>query len=264
MSATMHNHVRRGAFEFTHYVLREPTAFPEHQHKRSHMVIVYGGRWQDTSQGSPVELGAGEVLFHPARFVHASRAAEPDTELVLLRIDEEMTRAFCPLYGNVARDVHVPFEALRGAPDRIREELAHGDEAAQVILEALAMQIMALGSRTSGNGSSLPPPWLSIALSHIRRNATTPLTVGSIASHVGVSPSRLSHVFREVMGRSVTEYVRECRVRVAAAALRETSDPIGEVALACGFYDQAHLTRAFRTLRDMTPLQYRRAHRSQK
>ena len=258
----METHVHRGAFEFTHLVLRRPTAFPEHVHDRPHMVMLYGGRWRDTSQGRGVELGAGELLFHPARFVHASRAIEPGTELVLLQVDMEMTRAFCPMYGNVARDVHLPFEVLRGVPDRIREELAHGDEAAEVILESLAMQLMALGSRTSNAGASIPPPWLAEAINHVRKTATTPLTVKSIALHVGVSPSRLSHVFCAVMGRSVSAYIRECRVRAAAAALRETCDPIGEVALACGFYDQAHLTRAFRSLRNMTPMQYRRAHRS--
>lgn len=254
--------MRRGAFEFTHLHLRALTAFPEHRHNRPHMVIVYGGRWKETSSNGPIEVGAGEVLFHPAGFVHASNAGDPGTELVIVRVDLEMTQAFCPLYGNVARDVRLPFEVLRGIPDRIREELGHGDEAAAVILESLAMQMMALGSRTSGNGSWVPPLWLAEAIRHVRKALATPLTVRSLAASVGVSPSRLSHVFRAAMGRSVSEYIRECRVRAAAAALRETADPIGDVALACGFYDQAHLTRAFKTLRSMTPLEYRRAHRS--
>src|SRR5689334_973026 len=100
MSAIMHDRVRRGAFEFRHLVLREPESFPQHRHYRSYMIMVYGGRWQDTSQGKPVELGAGELLFHPARFVHASGAVESGTELVMLQVDEDMVRAFCPLYGN--------------------------------------------------------------------------------------------------------------------------------------------------------------------
>jgi AraC family transcriptional regulator len=254
-------HLRRGAFEFTHLLLREPRVFPEHRHDRPHMVMLYRGRWRDTSSGIRIDAAAGELLFHPARFVHASQALDPGTELILVQIDREMTQAFCPLYGNVARDVRLPFEVLRGAPERIREELRRGDEAAGIILESLAMQMMALGSRTAGAGSRLPPPWLADAINQVRERAGRPLTVRSIAAAVGVSPSRLAHVFQTAMGRSVTEYIRECRVRAAAAALRETTEPIGEVALACGFYDQAHLTRAFKTLRGMTPLQYRRTHR---
>ena len=251
--------LRRGAFEFTHLVLPQPTVFPEHRHDRPHIVLTYGGQWRDTSRTARFDIRAGEILFHPAQFVHAS-AVDQGTELIIVHVDLAMTLAFCPLYGNVARDVHLPFEALRGVPDRIREELHHGDEAAPVILESLAMQMMALGSRMPDAESRVPPPWMAEALSHIRDGIATPLTVRSIAAFVGISQSRLSLVFRTAMGRSVTEYIRETRVRAAATALRESNAPISEIALRCGFYDQAHLTRVFKTLRSVTPLQYRRTH----
>jgi len=224
--------------------------------------MVFGGAWTDWIGGRRIKLAPGEVLFHPAKFTHSSSAAAPGTEIVTLRMTEEMTRAFCPLYGNVARDVHLPFETLRGVPDRIREELIAADQAAPLILESLVIQLLALGSRTAGETCGIPPVWLPAAMTFIHEAYATPLTVRSIAARVGVSPSRLAHVFREVMGRPVAVYVRECRVRAAAAALRESGAPIGDVAFACGFYDQAHLSRAFKALRSMTPLQYRRAHRS--
>jgi AraC family transcriptional regulator len=201
------------------------------------------------------------MLFHPAQVAHAS-SVDRGSELVIVHIDLETTLAFCGLYGNVTRNIHLPFEVLRGVPDRIREELTHCDDAAPVILESLAMQMMALGSRTVSSGPHVPPPWLPRALSHIRDAITTPLTTRSIAAVVGVSPSRFSHVFRAVMRRSVSTYIRESRVRLAASALRNSDESISQIALNCGFYDQAHLTRAFKALRGMTPLRYRRASRS--
>lgn len=247
--------VRLGAFELSHLVFERPQAFPEHLHARPHLVMVFGGAWRDGGG----TVAPGEVLFHPARFAHATRAGA-GAEAVLMRVSVDMTRAFCPLYGNVARDVHLPFETLRGVPDRIREELIHFDEAAPFILESLAMQLLALGSRTAAGAASIPPVWLPAAMAYIQKMFAGPINARTIAAHVGVSPSRLAHVFRAVMGRSIAAYVRECRVRAAAAALRESATPIGDVALACGFYDQAHLSRAFKALRSMTPLQYRRSH----
>lgn len=243
-------------------VFAGPKTFAEHRHVRPHLVMVFSGAWTDTSNGRKTNVAPGEVLFHPEKFVHTSRAAALGTEIVMMRVGIDMTRAFCPLYGNVARDVHLPFETLRGVPDRIREELVSPDQAAPFILESLAMQLMALGSRTDAGAAAIPPVWLPAAMTFIQQAYATPLTVSAIAAHVGVSPSRLAHVFRAVMGRSIAVYVREYRVRAAAAALRESMAPIGDVAVACGFYDQAHLSRAFKALRSMTPLQYRRAHRA--
>lgn len=256
-------HLRQGAFEFVHLVLAETKTFEEHRHDLGHMVLLYRGAWTDVSSAGTIHLRPGELLFHPERFVHASRAAARNTEVVIIHVDHEMTRAFCPLYGNAARDVRLPFAAVRGTPERIREELLRRDEAAApIIIESLMMQLCALGSRTSASSLSVPPSWLASVLTFIRQELASPLTVEMIAAHVGVSASRLAHVFRDVLGRTVAEYIRERRVRAAAAALRETNDPVGDVALACGFYDQAHLTRAFKASRNMTPLEYRRSYRA--
>jgi AraC family transcriptional regulator len=254
--------LRVGAFELTRVVLDRPVSFAEHRHENAHLVMVYSGSLTDISAERELDIPAGDLLFHPAMFTHANRVTTSDTEVVTMQVDRDMVRAFCPLYGNVARSVHLPFETLRGVPDRIREELIHQDDAAPVILESLAMQLLALGSRTSAGDTCVPPDWLPAVMTFIHGTLATPLTVRSIAAHAGVSASRLAHVFKAVIGRSVTTYVRECRIRAAAAALRESAAPIGDVAVACGFYDQAHLSRSFKTLRNMTPLQYRRAHRA--
>lgn len=250
---------RVGPYQYTHTVFGTETVFDHHHHRRGHLVMVYSGSWRDTAGGRELELEAGELLYHPVHYEHATRSTSPWTELIMLHLGVEVVRAFCPLYGNVTRDVHLPFEALRGVPDRIREELLRSDPATPVILESLTTQLLALGSRTPEEGGVLPPVWFSKVLTIINRTYNRPLTVSAIAAEVGISASRLAHVFRDVTSRSISEYIRECRVRAAAKALRETSASIGDVALSCGFYDQAHLTRAFKAVRGDTPLNYRRS-----
>ena len=49
----------------------------------------------------------------------------------------------------------------------------------------------------------------------------------------------------------------------AARKLLETSNMlISDIAQECGFYDQSHMTKAFKTVRKTTPGEYRRSHRS--
>lgn len=247
------------AFEFSHLLPPEGAEFPHHRHARPHLIMVFRGGWTDRGDAGTVRLGAGDVLFHPACAVHSTRVDAPDTEVVVLRVGPEIVNEFCPLYGNVARDVHCRFESLRGIPDRIREELLDRDDAAPFILDSLAMQLLALGSRAEGPRGVEPPSWFPAVLDFVHRSFAGRPTAKAAAMRIGVSASRVAHVFREVMGRSITDYVRECRVRAAAKALRETNAAIGEIAIAAGFYDQAHLTRAFRALQGMTPLEYRRS-----
>jgi AraC-like DNA-binding protein len=53
-------------------------------------------------------------------------------------------------------------------------------------------------------------------------------------------------------------YQRQARVRLAVKLIR-AGLPLGEVAFATGFSDQAHLTRWFRKMLGVTPGSYRQA-----
>lgn len=249
--------LRVGPFELAHRVLTTRDRFEHHRHRRSHLVMVFSGVWSERTHRGTRNLGVGEILFHPSGYEHQTRAAAPGTEIILMFIDPEAIGGFCPLYGDLDGELHVHFEAVRAIPDMIREELLQGDEASPFMLQSLATQLLALGSRVCSDGTVPAPPWLTRALDTINDQYARPLTVASIAKKVGISPSRLAHVFSDVVGRPMTTYIRETRVRAAAKALRESSMPIGEIALACGFYDQSHLARAFKAVRGVTPRQYR-------
>jgi AraC-like DNA-binding protein len=58
------------------------------------------------------------------------------------------------------------------------------------------------------------------------------------------------------------QLLTKIRIEAAAKARRDDREPLSTVAAACGFYDQAVLTRQFRELTGVPPGEYRRALRS--
>jgi AraC-like DNA-binding protein len=58
--------------------------------------------------------------------------------------------------------------------------------------------------------------------------------------------------FREDVGLTPKTFSRIVRLQAALRRVRQGS-PLTDVALACGFYDQAHMTRDFRELASMSP-----------
>lgn len=92
------------------------------------------------------------------------------------------------------------------------------------------------------------------------------MTIAHIAGRVGLSQRRFIQVFREAVGMTPKRY---CRVRRFQAVLEQaTNDPgavdWADVALACGYVDQAHMIRDFRAFSGMTPSLYMRARRDQR
>jgi AraC family transcriptional regulator len=64
-------------------------------------------------------------------------------------------------------------------------------------------------------------------------------------------------MFRLSAGESPHRFLLRRRVERAKCLLREGRSPLGEVALACGFSSQSHLTARFRELTGVTPRRYR-------
>lgn len=97
------------------------------------------------------------------------------------------------------------------------------------------------------------------ALDYIEEFFATDLSMHDIAAAAALSLSTLTAQFRKATGQSPYSYVIDRRLTQAVALLQTSNLPIVEVALAAGFADQAHLTRAMRARRNITPGQVRRA-----
>jgi AraC-like DNA-binding protein len=83
------------------------------------------------------------------------------------------------------------------------------------------------------------------------------LTLNELAAAAGLSRFHFLRAFRREVGLTPHAYVTGRRI-AAAKALLDGEQPLSEVALACGFYDQSHFTRAFKGTTGVTPGQYRR------
>ena len=86
----------------------------------------------------------------------------------------------------------------------------------------------------------------------------SPLEINEIAATVDLSTSQLNRRFRATFQMPPSEYLQRVRVHEASRRLASGDQPISEVALETGFYDQAHLTRTFRRWMRMTPSEFRK------
>ena len=83
------------------------------------------------------------------------------------------------------------------------------------------------------------------------------LTLSSLAEAQGVSAGYLATVFKKETAKTVSEYVRERRIKQASHLLRTTNLQIQTVALHCGILDVQYFSKLFKRECDMTPKEYR-------
>ena len=84
-------------------------------------------------------------------------------------------------------------------------------------------------------------------------------TIEDVASTLNLSKSYLSHLFKEMTGFTVMEYVMACRLTQVKYLLEmEPEKSIKEIAMESGFESASHFSRYFREREGMTARQYRR------
>jgi len=98
---------------------------------------------------------------------------------------------------------------------------------------------------------------------YIDSHITGPVPVADLCALVQRSEAHFSRSFRRTFGYSPHAFVIRCRVELAAGYMLKTEMSLSDIALGCGFVDQAHLCRHFRAVTGETPAAWRRAKRAQ-
>jgi PAS domain S-box-containing protein len=101
---------------------------------------------------------------------------------------------------------------------------------------------------------------ISRLIDHIQANLDEPLRLPALAKLAGFTQFQLDQRMRGLFGLSTVQYLTRARINHACSLLRQTGEPISQIALACGYGDQAAFTRQFRKSVGLTPSQYQKRH----
>lgn len=94
------------------------------------------------------------------------------------------------------------------------------------------------------------------AVEIVRAHSGT-LSVNTLVERTGYSHRHVVDCFRANVGLSPKRFCRVVRFQSALSRARNATVDWPNLALACGYYDQAHLIRDFRAFADLTPTAYR-------
>jgi len=101
-------------------------------------------------------------------------------------------------------------------------------------------------------------PKLAEAVSLMEANIEEPMTLDELSHHVGLSRRQLERLFQRYLQCVPTRYYLELRLERARQLLLQTSMPIVDIALACGFISAPHFSKCYRDTFSIPPRDERR------
>lgn len=95
------------------------------------------------------------------------------------------------------------------------------------------------------------------SLDFIGEHLAEPLTVGHMAAHCGLSPSRFAHLFRAQIRETPQRYLELQRLRRARQLLEFTQEPVRQIAQQVGFDSPFYFSLRFKQHNGLSPRDWR-------
>ncbi|MBQ2737967.1 MAG: AraC family transcriptional regulator [Clostridia bacterium] len=100
---------------------------------------------------------------------------------------------------------------------------------------------------------------IASALTYINENYNKKIELDDLLKISALSKTAFYQRFRELTGKSPSQYIISVRLASAQNMLRNTLLSVDEIASAIGFYDRAHFVKAYKSEFGISPTQYKKS-----
>lgn len=231
---------------------------------RGHAFSLYlaGGTGTRRLDGAGASGWPGAVCIFPDGQPSEWEITTPHRFAHLYLPDDRLRADFARTHDCDARRLDVPEITFADMPHLAAPlaALARAASAGDLLLAdtALSEIVARLGARKVPLRGGLSPHILRRIDEWIEAHFDEAIRLSDVAALAALSPFHLHRMFRASRGIPLHAWITERRIDRAKSLLRGT-DPVLEVALACGFSSQSHFTRTFKSGTGTTPAVWRTA-----
>lgn len=256
---------------------------PWHWHDEFEFIIITHGSAHAQVENTALTLKRGEAVFINSKVLHnigseksgagKCRSLVFHPRLIGASIDSVFWQK---LIAPVVRDKSLRYLHLEGSTEWQREVTRHMYAAWENVaretddFENLARYHLSAAFRILNSNRQAPDLKVSgrdilyaertkLMMQFIEEHYAQEISLEMIAACASVSKSVCMRCFNQVIGCPPIRYLVRYRIEKAAERLRQTDEKVSDIALSCGFFDISYFTKCFREIKELTPLEYRKA-----
>lgn len=219
-----------------------------HYHVNNHLTLILHGGNLEQRKNAEVQAIPGKVLAYPMGMPHRNRHTVHPSRNINLEIEDAFLHQY-NLNFSVPGIEDISFFLLK-----IYNECFINDNDSKTSIQSLLLSIFQSRDRNITSGTSQRVALIKEVLND-RWNEN--ISLSELSDALGVHPVTVSKAFPKYFGCTLGEYSRRLKIHRAIHLMKSSNRPITEIALECGFFDQSHFTKTFKSLTGCTPRDFK-------
>ncbi|MGV2829802.1 helix-turn-helix transcriptional regulator [Myxosarcina sp. GI1(2024)] len=257
------------------YFEAEPASMPTDRYEQHHIILnLRDGphrleNWRDGKHRDFI-YHKNEIIVTPAG-VESGWRWHVKTKCIIITLDPTKFERF----AQTELGILLSDRALKDLPQFLDEDITQSgiqllealqsEMGSQVMFESFARVFLTklilkygLQEEEYDFSKSFTAQHYKQVLDYIAANYGKNILLEDLAAQADLSTSHFSRLFKQTIGQSPYQYLMAYRVEQAKKMLDKPNVLMIDIALNCGFSDQAHFSRTFKKIEGLTPKQYRR------
>lgn len=224
-----------------------------HSHEHASISLLINGTHREHLWGTQHTRRPGDLKFIPAGELHRCEGYTPGTIKINLGLKPEIFSQSGITEDRLDRLVPHSMNTKFGLL-----KLYHELETKDGYVNASAqMQLLAL-LRPADKIPKHLPLWAIQLNALLQDEWDAVIDLQDLSGRLGVHPVTISRYFPQYFSATLGDHMRRIKVNRALLFIREKKLSLTEIAYKCGFADQAHFTRTFKTVTGYLPKDFRK------
>jgi len=228
-----------------------------HYHENPYFMYVINGNVYDVNKKRKTVCSSGSLLLHNWNETHYNTKESDFARGFHIEFERKW-------YEQKKLDVDIwegsqmiENPAMHHLLGKIYYEFKCPDKYSEVSIDLLLLQLCETSQSNELELFKKRPSWIEPLKEILHSESEVTMSLKMLSDELGVHPVYLSRAIPKYFSTTLGDYIRQQKVKTAMAYLLDSPYSLTEITYLCGFSDQSHFTRTFKSYLGITPSAYR-------
>ncbi len=229
-----------------------------HYHENAYFTFILQGNVIEGNKKETYNLSAGNLLFHNWQEAHYNIKPAGFTRGFHIELDQAWAKGLELDLFSIQGSLNIRNPEIKILMHRIFRESKINDATSNLAIHALLLELLGQMTYNCKVSARKTPSWVKELRHLLSDTSTANWKLTELSDILSIHPVHLSRDFTKYFHCTLGEYIRKLKVEQSLCLLLDKNLSLTDVALACGFADQSHFIRTFKSIIHLKPSQYRK------